>query len=476
MASRIRSTLLLCTTLSALVAQGQEAWTLARCMQRAQEQNLDLRNAALDEELAVQGHQLAYWSFLPNLNGAATHGYNWGKRIDMYTNTFATDRVRSNNFYLSSDVTLFQSGRKHKELKQAAVDEEAAAQARRAVRNNIDIAVVRAYLDLLGMNEQVRAAEEQAQATQAQAAVVQDLLDAGRVARGELLDIQAQWAQEEYNAENLRIQAEEAKLTLTQLMQLPPADARTFTVVAPQVGALVLQEPTATEEEVLRRVLAVDPAYMQAQLNVRSAGYGIGIAKANGLPTLSFSASVGTGFSGRNLEPVGMPRPAEPVRIGTTSEGVPVFAPNFTQDTRVKSFSQQLNDNLNEAVGFTLSVPVFNNRSNHYAISRARIQEERARNEVRRVHDAAQRDVQNALTAQRGAYRQYVSASLAVDAAQEALRMADERFKQQAITATDLNQAKSRLQQSQAQLINAKYAYLMAQKSLDILQGMPVEL
>ena len=54
--------------------------------------------------------------------------------------------------------------------------------------------------------------------------------------------------------------------------------------------------------------------------------------------------------------------------------------------------------------------------------------------------------------------------------------MANERFDQHVITATDLNVAKARLQQSTSQLINAKYTYLMAQKSLDILQGIPVTL
>jgi outer membrane protein len=162
--------------------------------------------------------------------------------------------------------------------------------------------------------------------------------------------------------------------------------------------------------------------------------------------------------------------------IGTTQGGEAVYAPIYGQATQVKSFSQQLNDNLNESVGFTLSVPIFNNMANKYATDRARVQYEQAKTTLDKQRNALQVDVQNALTAQRGAYRQYISAKLAVDASEEAVRMANERYAQHAITATDLNVAKARLQKSTSQMINAKYSYLMAEKALDILQGQPVNL
>lgn len=459
-----------------VVLVAQQPMTLEQCLRLAQDRNLDLRNAMLDAELASNAHALAYWSFLPNLNGAATHGYNWGKTIDQYTNTFASSRVRTNNFYLSSDVYLFQGGLRHKQVKRSALDEQAADKALEAARNDISTAVVRAYLDLLGMREQVNAAMDQAATTREQVRVTQELLDAGRVARGDLLDIQAQLAQEEYNAENLRIQAEQAKLTLSQLMQLTPEEHAALQIVAPPIGDLELVEPTATEAEVLAQVLANNPAYAQADLAVQSAGYGIGIAKANGLPALSLNGSLGTGYSGRNLEAVGSPRLEGSSLIGATENGTPVYAPNYTQATRVKSLAQQLSDNLNESVGLTLSLPIFNNLRNRDAIRQARIQQDRARNMLEKTRNTLQTDVQNALTARRGAFRQYVAARLALDAAQEAQRMADERFARQAITITDLNAAKSKVQQAMAQLINAKYTYLMAGKSLDILQGIPVAL
>lgn len=472
----MRPALLFLSTTLAVAAAGQQPWSLEQCLQRAQERNLDLRNAGLEADLADRAHEQAYWSFLPNLNGAATHGYNWGKTIDQYTNTFATDRVRTNNFYLSSDVALFQGLRKQHTLKQTALDQHAAEKGLEAARNDVSIAVVRAFLDLAGLNEQVVAAETQAQATKDQETTTQALYEAGRLARADLLDIQAQLAQDQYTVENLEIQADKARLTLAQLMFLGPEEIASFRIAAPSIGELAIAEPTATVPEVLAKVIASNPAYAQAELSLQSADRGIAVARSNALPSLSFNASLGTGYSGRNYEAVGAPVPNGQYLIGATQGGEAVYAPNYTQNTRVKSLSQQLNDNLNESVGFTLSVPIFNNMANKYTVDRARIQYEQAKTNLDKRHNALQVDVQNALTAQRGAYRQYISAKLAVDAAEESVRMANERYAQRAITVTDLNVAKARLQNSTSQLINAKYSYLMAAKALDILQGLPVTL
>lgn len=471
---RIRTTLL--AACIALGAAAQQAWTLDQCMERAERENLTVRNAALDVELADQAHDQAYWSFLPNLNGAATHGYNWGKTIDQYTNTFATDRVRTNNLYLSSDVTLFQSGRKHQELKRTDLDEQAARKGLEAARNDIRTEVVRNYLNVLGLRERLHAAETQMGATRDQLSRTQVLVDAGRVARADMLDIDAQLAQEEYTAADLRNQLDQAKLALAQLLQLTPAEATAFDIVAPPIGELAIAEPTASEEEVLRNVLATNPAYAQADLSAQSAERSVAVARTNAYPSLSFNASLGSGYSGRNLETVGDPVPQESILIGATEDGTPVYAPSFAQNTQVKSFSDQLDDNLNESIGFTLSIPIFNNMRNRYAVDQARIQHEKAKNNVELQRNTLQRNVQSAITAQRGAYRQYESARRSLTASEEALRYAEERFAQNAITGIELNTAKARAQQATADLINAKYTYLMAAKSLDILQGFPVTL
>lgn len=451
-------------------------WSLQQCLERAEQRNLSVRNAELDAQLAERAKEQAYWSFLPNLNAAATHGYNWGQTIDRFTNTFATDRVRSNNFYLSSEVALFQSGRKHRELEVAKLDEEAAKRGFEAARNDIRTEVARAFINVLGLRERLVVAEQQIALTNEQIAVTRAMVEAGRVPRSEVYDNEAQLAQEEYSATDLRNQVDLALLSLGQLLQLDPEEMNDFDIAAPAVEATAVVEPRVAEGEVMARVLADNPAYARAQIVVNSADQQVRIARTQGLPTISMNASMGTGYSGRNLEGVGPLIMLPPSMIGATAGGEAVYSPNYTQDTRVRAFGNQWSDNLNESVGLTLSVPIFNNMRARYGIEQAKVGLERAKIERDVRRNNLQVDVQNAITAQRGAYRQYESARRAVSAAEESMRYAQERFEHRTGTAIELNTAKARVQRSTADLINAKYTYLMAAMALEILQGRNVAL
>lgn len=458
---------------SALIAQ--QKWTLQQCVQRAEEKNLVVRNAQLNAELADRVHDQAFWSFLPNLNAGGTHGYNWGKTIDRYTNTFANDRVRTNNFWVGSEVSLYEGGRKRNTLKQTELDEEAARKGLEASRNDVRTEVVRGYLNVLGLRERIRTAETQVANSRDQITRSQALVDAGRIARAELLDINAQLANEEYTLTDLRNQEEQAMLTLGQQLRLEPSEMNTFDIEAPALGTLTIIEPTASEEDVLRNVLATNPAFAQADLSAQSAERGVSVARAGALPSLSFNASVGTGYSGRNVELVGDPVITEQLS-GYTAGGEAVYSPSFDYATRTRPFGNQLDDNLNESVTLTLNVPIFNNKRNSLAADQARIRHEQAKNALEDRKLTLQRDVQNALIAQRNAFRKYESARHSVEASDESLRYAQERYAANAITAIELNTATLRAQQAQADMINAKYSYLMAQKSLDILQGLPLTL
>ncbi len=462
--------------LTSFVIQAQQRWTLQQCIARADERNLAVLNAALDAQLADQNKERAYWDLLPDLNAVATHGYNYGRVIDRFTNTFATDRVRTNNFYLSSQVDLFRGLAKQHGIKQARFDAEAAMKAVEAARNDVRVAVVQAFLNVLGLRERITAAEAQAANTREQIERARALVEAGRMARAEQLTLEAQLAQEEFNITDVRNQHDQQLLTLGRTMQLEADEQRTFDIAAPAISDLNVLAPTASEQQVLDQVLRTHPAYAQAGLQVQSAERSVAIAQAGRMPSLSLSGSLGTGYSGRDVRTVGGPVIGDPVAIGSTAGGEVVYAPNVSYRTELTPFNAQLDQNLNESIGFTLSIPIFNNMRNRYAVQQARVQHEKARNGLISLRNDLQRNVLDALVQQRSAHRQFVAATKAVESGTVALQYAQERYDQGTITVIELNTAKTTLSNSTANLINAKYQYLMASKYLDILQGLPVVL
>ncbi|MGV3637801.1 MAG: TolC family protein, partial [Flavobacteriales bacterium] len=200
------------------------------------------------------------------------------------------------------------------------------------------------------------------------------------------------------------------------------------------------------------------------------------IAQAGRIPSLTLNGSLGTGYSGRDIRTVGGPIIGEPVVVGTTASGEAVLAPNISYNTELTPFNDQLDQNLNESISFTLNIPIFNNMRNRYAVQQARVQYEKVRNNVVSLRNDLQRNVLDALVQQRSAHRQFLAASKAVESGTVAMQFAQERYDQGVITVIELNSAKTALNTSTANLINAKYQYLMASKYLDILQGLPVTL
>ena len=85
----------------------QKVWTLEDCINYAFDHSLDIKKQVLAVELSKTQVLQSALNLLPDLNANATNVWNFGATIDMYTNTFATTTVRSNNFYLASNLTLF---------------------------------------------------------------------------------------------------------------------------------------------------------------------------------------------------------------------------------------------------------------------------------------------------------------------------------------------------------------------------------
>ncbi len=471
----MRSAIILFLLLPAML-MGQERMTLEQCIQRAEEKNLNVLNAQLERELAEKSLDRTWWDLAPDLNGVATHGYNYGRVVDRFTNTFANDQVQTNNFFLSSNLDLFRGLQRQNSIKQAQVDVKASEQGLDASRNDVRLEVVQAFLDVLGLRERIASMQAQIVNTQERLTLTDELVKAGRLARAEYMNLDAQLAQELFNLTDLQNQHDQRMLALGRAMQLDAQQMMSFDIQAPVISDMRVSEPTASSDEVLANVLRTNPAFKQSELQLQSAERAVTIARGGALPSLTLQGSLGTGYSGRNFQQVGEPILDGTVPIGATEDGDIVYSPNYSINTALVPFGEQLDQNFNQSLIFTLQVPLFNQMQNRFQIDQARVRYEQSRNRMISVQNDMQRSVLDAIVMQRSAYRQFQAATRSVEAGQLSLEYAQQRFDQGIITSIEFNQVKNNLIRSEADLINAKYQYLMATKYLDILQGIPVTL
>ncbi|MBL7944100.1 MAG: TolC family protein, partial [Flavobacteriales bacterium] len=361
--------------LVATYASGQSTWTLQRCVDKAYQNNISIQQGYLSNQVAEINTDAAFWSMMPNLNGSATHGYNWGQTIDRFTNQFATERIRSNSFGLQTGIVLFNGFQLRNSYEQSKINLEKSEADLLKVKNDVALNVVVAYLNLLLTREFLAVAESTRDATSTQVSRIEKLVNAGALPQGSLDEINAQLASDEANMISTRNNVDLAKLSLTQLLLLTPEEAAGFDVTVPEIEDVSGIQLPPDAQAALAYALTSFPEIKSADAAVESAQLGVDIARGGQYPTLSASFSYGTGYSGAAKQPVGDPVLSDPFPIGYTQDTfIPVLSQQFTYtDYETIPFEQQVENNVNQSLFFSLQIPIFNGLSTNSNIQRSRI-------------------------------------------------------------------------------------------------------
>ena len=295
-----------------LQTAAQEAWSLQRCLDHAFEHNIQIQLGQLGETSAAIGTQTARGAFLPNLNGNLSHGYNFGRTIDPFTNQFVeSSAIRSNSFGLSTGMVLFNGFQNHLNLRRAKLAQESAAAQREIAENNIVLTIAGAFLNVLFQEEFVRVAEYNRQATARQVERMQSMVAAGAAAEFDLYDVEAQLAADEANIVSTKNALGLAKLNLVQLLQLPASEADDFELIRPSDEDLQRTDLPSSPAAAVAYALGSFPEIRQAELQVEDAFIGLDIAKTNRYPRLFASYNIGTGYSGASRSIDGAPSTEE---------------------------------------------------------------------------------------------------------------------------------------------------------------------
>jgi outer membrane protein len=472
LARMITVTLILFT----LAGQSQKIWTLEDCIEYALANNLDIHRQILTVEANKATVLQSGLTMVPNLNIGATNTRNFGQTIDMYTNTFASSTVRSNNFYISSNVTLYGGLQKLNTYKANRINLLASQYDLDLIKDNISLGVASYYLEMLFNQELLNVAEEQLRITTSQQERIEKLVEAGSSARGDLLNIQAQKALEEQTVVVARNNLNLSALSLQQLLDIPITPG--FQIEKPNLKPVQAPREKITSEIIFEKAVKVRPQIKSAELRVEYAKKRLAIARGYVQPTLTFGGSWGTGYSGaaKELDPS-----VDPVTkwmpVGITKQSLDtVYMPQTTYGYRVKSFENQLKDNSNQSVGFNLNIPIFNGWSGRTAIRQAKIQQSQAEIDLGIQTRNLRKEIEQAYTNAAGALQKFNASDERVKAQEEAFKYAQQKFDVGVMTAYDYNTSKKDLTKSQSELLQAKFDFIFRTTILDFYVGNPIRI
>ena len=421
-------------------AQDSKVWTLQECVDYALENNISVKQTELDKNLAVEDVKTAKGSFLPNLNGSASHNYNFGSSIGAQGGRISAD-FQSNNFGLNSSVIVFNGFANVHTLKQSQIGVKAQEAALAKMKNDISLNVVNGYLQVLFAKEQLKVAESQVDISKEQVARIAELVDAGASAEGDLFNVKSTLATDNQSLVVAENSLSIAELQLAQLLQLSESTIEIQDISIDVGDETILGKNVS---EIYNHANESFPEIKLAELNIEIAAQAIKISRANFYPTLSFNAGMSTVYQHRQ---------------GST---------DFI------TFSDQLDQNLGKSFGLSLSVPIFNRFQFRTGVNRSKINFQKNEYFLESERLNLRSTIQTAYTDAQASSKSYDAAAISVESQTKAFDYAEERYKAGAINSFDFNQTKNNLVNAQSQLIRSKYDYVFKLKVLEFYSGVPI--
>lgn len=426
---------------SSVLAQESKQWTLQECVDYAIKNNITVKRSNLNIDQSLSNLNQSKADLAPSLNGRASHVYNFGQNVNPVTNLITDLDSRTNTFGLSANVTLFNGFSNYNTIKQNNFLLEASITDLEQAKNDIGLNVAQAYLQVLFNQELLESATIQVASSAEQVRRTKVLVENGALPLADQLQAIAQEATNESQLIARKNELNLAKLQLMQLLQIPYDP--NFSIFVPELSVEEVVPVSASSEEIYQIAFETQPVVKAAQLRIRASELSLEAAKGSRLPSITAFIGVDTRFNDQNM---------------------------------AFGFSEQLDNNLGENLGFNLNVPIFNNYRVRQSVqvakinkTRAEINDIEAKNTLRQQVEQAFLNVEAALQTYNGNQRQVESLELAYENVKK-------QREQGAVNITDFTILENDYNRAVSDLIRAKYDYIFKIKVLDFYQGKPLEL
>ena len=429
--------ILLCSLLlsglrNATAQEASKTWTLQECLDYAYQNNIQVRQSRNNQLSGIEDTKQAKAALFPSLVASTTQSYT----------NYPSSEVTDNNSYtgtygITAGMTIFEGGKLRTEVKRQKVQNQMDALSVEESVNDIRIAIVQAYMQCLYAADAVRINRSTAEASKAQRDRAEEMLRTGSISRVDFAQLQSQYSSDEYQIVVAGSTLDNYKLQLKQLLELDIMEEMNPAV--PGVKEENVLKALPPKNEVYETALKVMPQIRRGELGIEEAKLEEKSARAGFFPSISLSASVGTGHMSNN---------------------------DFESGS-------QIWNRFNENVGLTLNIPIFSNRKNRTAVNKAKIALNDSYLEWTSLQKELLRNVESAYLDAVSAQAQYLSAREKEKYARESYELTSEQFRVGVKNTVELITAQNEYSAAQQQVLQAKYLTLLSIELLNIYQGLP---
>ena len=426
-------------------AQGQEPLNLHDCMEYAISNSTKMRiqQAAVgDAQIARRDAALAL--FTPQIT-AHTYAYSsTGRSIAPQTNTYFHTASFHNNYGVSAGFELFDGFKAVNNYKISKTGMLIASSQEKQVEADICLAVMEAYYNVVYYKRLCDVYEEQLAVAEQALAKARRQEELGQKGHADVIQMEADLADRQYELTNTRNQYEDKKMTLEDLMFWPlDEELEIVTDMSDQVGhdgSAIPGSPTVITgltgnllaDEIVAFALDHNPAVQIASWQAQNAKRELNTAKWQLLPSLGLYAGWNTSYYSY-------------------------------QGASTAPFGEQFRNNGGEYIQLSVSIPIWNRMSRQGAISRKRNALSKATAELDQKRRDVASEVRRAIQDRDGSALAYEQAQHKAEVQAEAYALNLKKLEQGLISPLEFQTANNNYLKAQADEMNSLFRYLIKQ-------------
>lgn len=425
------------TTAEAIGEPQAKTWGLDSCMAYAVEHATDVKREVVNARQRKQDYQKAVTDFLPSVAGGVQGQYAWGRNIDPETNTYNHVTTFNNYYQLYASLNVFDGFATINAFKQAKLARAYSTTAMQKVRDDKAIDVMQKFVDAAYAEASIQLASDKLAESKRLLGKMQRLYELGEKGRPDVVQMESQVAEDEYNLTHQKHVAQQCLLTLKSAMNFPVEEELRLVTNGKQVN----ESFPINHETVYQNFLNASPDVKSAEYEVEKARYDYKIAKGRLLPSLSLSGGISTNFY-RNL----------------------------SQGGQYEGFASQFRNNRGEYLALTLSIPIYDNVAWH-SVKKARNDWQLAQVNLeetkRKLHDHIAQAVMDA----EGYAKELYQMNKKVASDSLAYYMSSRKFEEGMLSTFDLHTAAQTLLESRIKQLQMQMLLVIKQRLVGYYQG-----
>ena len=418
-------------------------WTLDDCIRHAMENSITLKKNQITILSSKEDVEQARAALLPSLSASTNQSLGWRPWNEAGVSTVANGTVvnkvsktyYNGSYAVNAQWTLWNGNRNHNTLKQNRLTDEKAELDSATAANTLKEQIANLYVQILYLNEAIEVNKQSYATSLKNEESGKAQVEVGKMSKADLAQLTAQTKQDLYNIVNAQAETRKAKLQLKQLLELE-GDTE-FDIFIPDESDEKAMADIPSLQGVYQNALISRPEIASGLMDIESKELEVKIAKAGKMPQINMNGGLGTSTTSMNSH----------------------------------SWGYQLKTNFDATAGFSVSIPIFDNRSTKTNVNKARLAVAEANLDLQDKRKTLYSTIEGYWLDANTNQQKFMAAQASVESMETSYELLSEQFRLGLKNIVELMTGKNNLVTAQQNLLQSKYMTILDIQLLKFYNG-----